>query len=76
MMLCPFASADDDAAEYFFAIDDDEPLPQYVIADKNCFLSLLKILTPTHLMVSKSLRPSPDRNSDIQNLSNPHKADV
>ena len=46
---------------------------QYTISHKN-YLFPLKILTPTHLMVSKSIRPSPGISSDIQNLSNPHQA--
>ena len=58
-MLCYFASASDDAADYFFAIDDDEPLPQYSISHKIFSLLHLKILTPSHLMDLKSIRPSP-----------------
>ena len=27
VFMLPFASANDDAADYFFAIDDDEPFP-------------------------------------------------
>ena len=59
MMRCYFASASDDAADYFFAIDDDGPLPQYIISHKIFSLLLLKILTPSHLMDLKSIRPSP-----------------
>ena len=58
-MRCYFASASDDAADYFFAIDDDGPLPQYIISHKIFSLLLLKILTPSHLMDLKSIRPSP-----------------
>ena len=76
MMLCHFAFANDDAAD-FFAIDDDDPLPQYIsTSHKNYSLLLLKILTPTHLMDLKSMGTSPDINSDIQNLSNPHQRSI
>ena len=44
--MLPFASANDDAADYFFAIDDDEPFP-HIITYKNYSLFLLKILTPS-----------------------------
>ena len=27
VFMLPFASANDEAADYFFAIDDDEPFP-------------------------------------------------
>ena len=76
MMLCRFASANDDALTIFFAIDDDEPLPQYIIAHRKSSLLLLKILTPPHLMDLKSMRTSPDINSDIQNLCNPHQTSI
>ena len=74
MMLCLFAPADDDALVSFPVDDDDEPLPQYITLHNMSLSHFPKHFAPTHLIFSKSMRPSPDINSDIQNLSSPHQA--